>query len=71
MKKLLQKLIKDENGYGTVELLILVAAIGVLATALMRGLETAMVGGEDGEGGAVKTVGDQLDKMIGGWTSGD
>lgn len=71
MKKLLQKLIKDENGYGTVELLILVAAIGVLATALMRGLETAMVGGEDGEGGAVKTVGDQLDTMIGGWTSGD
>lgn len=71
MKKLLQKLIKDENGYGTVELLILVAAIGVLAAALMRSLETVMVGGEDGEEGAVKAVGDQLKKMIEEWTPED
>lgn len=67
MKKLLVNLVKGEKGYGTVELLILVAAIGVLATSLMLGLKANLVDGTDENPSAVTTVGGKIGDMVDSW----
>lgn len=44
MKKFTKRFLKDEEGYGTVELLLIVAGIGLLAVTLFRGLQGSLVG---------------------------
>lgn len=63
MKRIFTKLINDEKGYGTIELLILVAAIGVLATALMGSLKETLTG----SGGSVDAVGNGIKDIVGEW----
>lgn len=66
MKKIREMLL-NEKGYGTVELLILVAALGVLAVGVTLGITDKLT--DDSEGGAVgeinKTITDLLKKAGG------
>lgn len=47
MKSFLKKIYKSEEGYGTVELLLIVAGIGLLATALFNTLKENLVTKKD------------------------
>ena len=47
MKKFLKNIYKSEKGYGTVELLLIVAGIGLLATALFNTLKENLVTKDD------------------------
>lgn len=60
--RMLKKLIKEEDGYGTVELLVLIAALGTLATVFM----TTMRGRIETSGG---NVANQVDSIVNDWTS--
>lgn len=62
MLKALRKVWADRCGYGTVELLILVAALGVVATTLMVTLK-------DRVNSASNTVGSQIDTLLQNWTT--
>lgn len=59
---MLKRLFSDCRGYGTVELLILVAALGVLATALMTALNGRVSSSSN-------TVGSQIDTLLDNWTT--
>lgn len=63
---MLEKLVKDEKGYGTVELLILVAALGVLATGLMVALQDTLTG----ENGVVEGLNEKVKSIMGEWGVG-
>lgn len=67
-KNWVKELLFDESGYSTVEILIIIAAIGGLVTAVMSGLKTSLVGNDD-KGGATQDVGDQIESMISEWNS--
>jgi Flp pilus assembly pilin Flp len=60
--KALKKVWADGRGYGTVELLVLVAALGVVATTLMVALKGRV-------NTASNTVGDQIDTLLQNWTT--
>lgn len=66
LNKIVKKLLEEEKGYGTVELLIIVAALGVLATGLMSALNISLTG-SDGHGGSAATVGDKISDIIDTW----
>jgi len=59
-----RRLLGDQSGYGTVELLVLVAALGTLATVFM----TVMRGRVETSGG---NVADQVDSIVNDWTSAE
>lgn len=65
-RNLIKKLLFDEEGYSTVEILIIIAAIGGLVTVVMQGLRTSLVG-ENENGGATHQVGTQIENMIDKW----
>ncbi len=62
MRKAMYEKLKEQNGYGTVELLLLVAALGVLAVGITGSVSTELTK-EDGAtskiGGTVSTLLDQ------------
>ena len=55
MFKYFKSLMSNEEGYGTVELLLIVAGIGLLATALFTSLTNSLVG--DGGNDDTSTTG--------------
>lgn len=68
MREKFKKLFKDQQGYGTVELLIIIAALGVVASKLMKGFETTMVGKEGStDPTIVGTVGEKIKNMVNSW----
>jgi len=60
--RFLEKLWADEAGYGTIELLVIVAAVGVLATTLMSTLKGRMQT-------SATNVGNQVDTIVNSWTT--
>lgn len=75
MFKYFKSLMSNEEGYGTVELLLIVAGIGLLATALFTSLTNSLVGNvEDGGVDKDSTTGkvvDGVNTLIDGWFKGD
>lgn len=72
MFKYFKSLMSNEEGYGTVELLLIVAGIGLLATGLFTSLTDKLVG-QDGnypESTTEKVV-NGVDTLIDGWFKGD
>lgn len=69
MFKYFKSLMSNEEGYGTVELLLIVAGIGLLATALFTSLTDSLVG-QDGNYDENSTTGkvvNGVDTLIEGW----
>lgn len=66
MKKYLKTMLKSEEGYGTVEMLLLVAGIGLLATGLFKSLTKSLV--TDEESTTNKVTGG-VTKLVDGWFS--
>lgn len=67
MKKIMCKVkdfFKDAKGYGTVELIIIIAALGLIATGMMGSLQATLV--ED-DNSAVKSVGSNIQEMVSDW----
>lgn len=62
MLRHVKKLWADEAGYGTIELLVIVAAVGVLATTLMTTLKGRMQT-------SATNVGNQVDTIVNSWTT--
>ncbi len=54
------KKIMEQKGYGTVELLILVAALGVLAVAITSSVNTELTK----DGGATSKIGDTVTSLL-------
>lgn len=70
MFKYFKSLMSNEEGYGTVELLLIVAGIGLLATSLFKSLTKSLVG--DGDGGnsnpsTTEQVVNGVNTLIEGW----
>lgn len=73
MFKYFKSLMSNEEGYGTVELLLIVAGIGLLATGLFTSLTNNLVG-QDGNYDENSTTGkvvNGVDTLIDGWFKGD
>lgn len=74
MRKYLETMVKSEEGYGTVEMLLIIAGIGLLATALFKGLTTSLVGDgtllEDDSTTAGKVV-NGINGLVEEWVGGD
>ena len=69
MFKYFKSLMSNEEGYGTVELLLIVAGIGLLATGLFTSLTNKLVG-QDGNYDPESTTGkvvNGVDTLIDGW----
>lgn len=66
MKNYLKTIIKTEKGYATVEMLLIIAGVGLLATLLFNSLTTSLVG-EGNENSTVKKVTKGIDTMVDGW----
>lgn len=69
MFKYFKSLMSNEEGYGTVELLLIVAGIGLLATGLFTSLTKSLVG-EDGvydENSTTGKVVKGVNTLIDGW----
>lgn len=64
MKNILKALLKDQEGYGTVELLLIVAGIGLLATALFQSMQDNLVDGADS---TTNKVTKGVNTLIDGW----
>lgn len=64
MKKFLKNIYKSEEGYGTVELLLIVAGIGLLATALFNTLKQNLVTNTDS---TTNQVTEGIDTLVKGW----
>ena len=64
MKSFLKKIYKSEKGYGTVELLLIVAGIGLLATALFNTLKENLVTKKDS---TTDQVTKGIDTLVNGW----
>lgn len=62
MRNILRGLFADESGYGTIELLVIVAAVGVLATTLMTTLKGRMQT-------SAGNVSNQIDTIVNSWTT--
>lgn len=58
------ELIKQEDGYGTVEMLVIIAGVGLIATAIFKSLDTSLANGPNS---AVDKVGTNVDTMLKGW----
>ncbi len=69
MFKYFKSLMSNEEGYGTVELLLIVAGIGLLATALFTSLTNKLVGenGDYDENSTTGKVVNGVDTLIEGW----
>lgn len=68
IKNLGKALLKNEQGYGTVELLIIIGALGLLATGILKSLNTKLV--NDGTGtAATDKVSENINSIINGWTT--
>jgi competence protein ComGC len=59
----LKKLLKNQEGYGTVELLILVAALGLLAVGITGSLRTKLTDANDA-GSAVNKVNSTITNLL-------
>ncbi|QNB45397.1 hypothetical protein BR63_03150 [Thermanaerosceptrum fracticalcis] len=59
----LKKLLKNQEGYGTVELLILVAALGLLAVGITSSLRTKLTDTNDA-GSAVNKVNSSITSIL-------
>ena len=72
MFKYFKSLMSNEEGYGTVELLLIVAGIGLLATALFTSLTDSLVG-KDGntEDSTTGKVVEGVDNLIDSWFKAD
>lgn len=68
MKKYLKTMLKSEEGYGTVEMLLLVAGIGLLATGLFKSLTKSLVTDEES---TTNQVTGGVNKLVDGWFSED
>ena len=68
MKKYLQTMLKSEEGYGTVEMLLLIAGIGLLATGLFKSLTEALVTEKDS---TTNKVTNGVDSLVKGWFGED
>ena len=64
MKSFLKKIYKSEEGYGTVELLLIVAGIGLLATALFNTLKENLVTNKDS---TTVQVTNGINDLVKGW----
>ena len=64
MKSFLKKIYKSEEGYGTVELLLIVAGIGLLATALFNTLKENLVTNKDS---TTVQVTNGISDLVKGW----
>lgn len=62
LRKVLRHILADESGYGTIELLVIVAAMGVLATTLMTTLKGRMQT-------SAGNVSNQIDTIVNSWTT--
>lgn len=71
MFKYFKSLMSNEEGYGTVELLLIVAGIGLLATSLFKSLTNSLVGKVEDGGYDEKSTTGQVVKgvntLIEGW----
>ena len=64
MKKFLKNIYKSEEGYGTVELLLIVAGIGLLATTLFNKLNKNLVTKDNS---TTDQVTNGINDLIGNW----
>lgn len=68
MFKYFKSLMSNEEGYGTVELLLIVAGIGLLATGLFKSLTNSLVGdGGDDNTSTTGQVVNGVNTLIEGW----
>lgn len=64
----LRKLIRDDNGYGIVELLIIVACLGLFSSKTFRNLTDKVVGdGTNDDSSTVGQVTNGINDIIGNW----
>lgn len=69
MFKYFKSLMSNEEGYGTVELLLIVAGIGFLATALFTSLNNSLVGeGGDDTNSTTGKVINRVNSLIEKWS---
>ena len=71
MKKFIGKLVKNEQGYGTVELLLIIAGLGLLATGIFHALQPKLAGDGTTAGDAASATGkvtSGIGTMIDSWT---
>ncbi len=71
MNKFINQLLKNEQGYGTVELLLIIAGLGLLATGIFKVLQSKLAG--DGTttseaNSATGKVTGGINSMIDSWT---
>lgn len=69
MKNKFLDLLRKEDGYGTVEMLLIIAGIGFVTTAIFNILAKTLAGEETGS--AVKSVGDKINGIIEDWSELD
>ena len=62
--KIISRFIKDKNGSGAVEYLIVIAAVGLIATAIFASLQGSLTEGEEN---ATEQVGNGITEMIKAW----
>lgn len=65
MKDLVSKLFKNEEGYGIVELLLIVAGLGLLSITVFKNLNKGIAG--DGSESTVQQVTTGINNLIEGW----
>lgn len=67
IKNLGNALLKNEQGYGTVELLLIIAALGLLATGIMGDLKSKLTTNASGTG-ATDKVTSNISTMLDSWS---
>lgn len=64
----IKRLLKEEEGYGTVEMILIIAGIGILTTGIFNVLTDSLAG--KGSNSAVNQVANSISDIIGGWNGG-
>lgn len=64
----LKRLVVEEDGYGTVEMILIIAGVGLLATSIFNVLETSIA--SNTAGSAVNQVGTNINGLLDDWSLG-
>lgn len=62
--KTIKRILKEEDGYGTVEMILIIAGVGLLATGIFNTLQGSLA---EGDTSAATQVADSIDGIIVKW----